>query len=386
MTGEPTAAADPAPGPSTGGAAAAHPGRHADAATTGAAPPAPATPKHPALLRRAMIAVVAVVLLCVPFVVFTLINHQVAVSSWAVFAGLTGLMNYIHGGRAIGYLTVGLMAALAPISVVVGAVPITGAALMALMCGGLGVSALFGLQQSMMLIPLYLSLEMIAPPAWGDAPVDRGSTSYLLWTMLIWGGGALWAVLVFPPLLRKMKPVPREPNTRGDTIVYAATLTVLCTLSTLAVLIWWPGSNGAWLIVTLLVITQAGARSPVKRTVQRIVGTVIGVVAAAVLAAPWTGETVLIGIGLVLLVIALTIRIGPNFWLFTAVITPAFVLFTSVSSDVATSAEQRVVDTLVGAALVLLASGITVLWARQQQAHGAALPDAGGHHRQAVTT
>jgi hypothetical protein len=326
------------------------------------------------------------VLLCVPFVVFTLINHQVAVCSWAVFAGLTGLMNYIHGGRAIGYLTVGLLAALAPISVVVGAVPLTGAALMALMCGGLGVSALFGLQQSMMLIPLYLSLEMIAPPAWGEVPVDRGSTSYLLWTMLIWGGGALWAVLVFPPLLRKMKPVPREPNTRGDTIVYAATLTVLCTLSTLAVLIWWPGSNGAWLIVTLLVITQAGARSPVKRTVERIVGTVIGVVAAAVLAAPWTGETALIGIGLVLLVIALTIRIGPNFWLFTAVITPAFVLFTSVSSDVATSAEQRVVDTLVGAALVLLAAGITVLWARQQQAHGAALPDTGGHHRQAVTT
>ena len=86
-----------------------------------------------------------------------------------------------------------------------------------------------------------------------------------------------------------------------------------------------------------------------------------------------------------LLVIALTIRIGPNFWLFTAVITPAFVLFTSVSSDVATSAEQRVVDTLIGAALVLLASAITMLWARQQQTHGAVVPAAGGHHRQPAT-
>src|SRR5664279_2680007 len=164
MTGEPTATAATTSGTSTDIAAEAPPGRHATA-TTGAAVPAPAAPNP---LRRAMIAVVAVVLLCVPFVAFTLINHEVAVSSWAVFAGLTGLMNYIHGGRAIGYLTVGLMAALAPISVVVGAVPLTGAALMALMCGGLGVSALFGLQQSMMLIPLYLSLEMIAPPAWGD--------------------------------------------------------------------------------------------------------------------------------------------------------------------------------------------------------------------------
>src|SRR5664279_3637304 len=112
MTGEPTATADPAPGPSTGGAAAAHHGRHTDTATAGAAAPAQVAPNP---LRRAMIAVVAVVLLCVPFVAFTLINHEVAVSSWAVFAGLTGLMNYIHGGRAIGYLTVGLMAALAPI-------------------------------------------------------------------------------------------------------------------------------------------------------------------------------------------------------------------------------------------------------------------------------
>jgi len=142
MTGEPTAAADPKSGTSTDVAAVAPPGRHASTATAGAAATAPVAPNP---LRRALIAVVAVVLLCVPFVVFTLINHEVAVSSWAVFAGLTGLMNYIHGGRAIGYLTVGLVAALAPISVVVGAVPLTGAALMALMCGGLGVSALWGL-------------------------------------------------------------------------------------------------------------------------------------------------------------------------------------------------------------------------------------------------
>ena len=56
-----------------------------------------------------------------------------------------------------------------------------------------------------------------------------------------------------------------------------------------------------------------------------------------------------------------------------------------MNSDVATSAEQRVLDTLIGAALVLLASAITVLWARQQQSHGAQIPAGGGHHRQPAT-
>jgi hypothetical protein len=89
--------------------------------------------------------------------------------------------------------------------------------------------------------------------------VDRTSTSYLLWNLVFLGGGALWAALVFPPLLRKQKLPPRpEPWTRDDTLVYTTTITVLCTASTLGVLIWRPGSNGAWLVVTLLAVTQFG--------------------------------------------------------------------------------------------------------------------------------
>ena len=46
---------------------------------------------------------------------------------------------------------------------------------------------------------------IVAPPPWSRFPaVDRTTTSYLLWTMLFRLGGALWAALVLPPLLRKM--------------------------------------------------------------------------------------------------------------------------------------------------------------------------------------
>ena len=266
MTGEPLAAADANQGADTAAPAVtvSEPSLHADGAASVKPNPLQAR------VRRTVLACVAILVLCVPFVVFALINHEVAASSWAALAGLTALVNYVLGGRAVAYLTVGLLTALTPIALVVGAVPVAGAGLMAIMCGGVGVSAAWGLHRGMMLVPLFLACVMIAPPVWGSVPVDRNATDYLVWSMVIWGGGALWAALVFPPLLRKMKPIPREPNSRGDTIAYTATITVLCTLSTLAVLIWQPGSNGAWLIVTLLVITQVGQVDTLKSTTTRV--------------------------------------------------------------------------------------------------------------------
>ena len=333
-----------------------------------------------ALIRRTVLAITVTVVLCVPFVVFTVINHEVAASSWAVLAGVTALANYVLGGPAFGYLSVGLLTALTPLAIVSGAVPLAGAGLMAIMCYGVGVSAARGLNRGMLLIPLFLAWMIIAPPPWSTTPVDRDSTTYLLWNMLIWGGGALWAVLVFPPLLRNMKTRPPEPNSRADTVIYTVTITVLCTLSTLAALIWWPGSDGAWLVVTLLAITQVGHVETLKRTAARVVGTIIGAAAAAVLATIITNGAVLIAVGLILVVVAVVIRMGPHYWLYMAFITPAVVLFSSTSvADVPSTDAKRLTLTLIGAALVLLASGITLLWARYQQGRGGDLAAAGAH-------
>lgn len=126
------------------------------------------------------------------------------------------------------------------------------------------------------------------------------------------GRRALWAALVFPPLLRKQKLPPRpDPWTRDDTVVYTATITVLCTVSTLGVLIWRPGSNGAWLVLTVLAVTQFGADTHLKRTLGRVTGTLAGVVIAAIVASV-TGSEAVLAIGLVLLVISGVIMLGSH--------------------------------------------------------------------------
>ena len=199
------------------------------------------------LARRTVAAVAAIVILSVPFAVFAAISGQASAASWAALGGAVALMNLIVGGQAIAYLSVGLLTALTPVAIVSGAVPVAGAGagLMAIMCLGVGLSAARGLHRGLLLIPMYMAFMIIAPPAWSGPAVDRTTTSYLLWNMLFLGGGALWAALVFPPLLRKQKLPPRpDPRTRDDTVVYTTTITCCARRAPLGVLIWRPGSNG----------------------------------------------------------------------------------------------------------------------------------------------
>ncbi len=317
-------------------------------------------------------AVAAILIGLVPVVVFGLINDQWSASSWAIWGMLTALINLILGGRLLAWLSAGLLVALTPVAIVSGAVPVAGAGLMAIMCFGVGLSAARGINRGMMLVPLFMACMVIAPPAWSGHAVDRSTTSYLLWMMLIFGGGALWAIVVFPPLLRKRKFAPPEPNTRADTVVYTVIITVLCTASTLGVLLWYPGSKGAWLVITLLVITEVGHQDTVKRTVRRVAGTVAGVAIAAGVAALTNTEGVLLAIAFVLLVVALVIRQGPHYGLYMAFMTPAVVLVSSSSiANVDKTDAQRLAFTVVAAGLVLLASGIAVAWAHYQQTVGA---------------
>jgi hypothetical protein len=320
------------------------------------------------LVRRVVLAVAVIVIGLIPVVVFGLVSGQWAAASWAMLGMLIGLSNLTLGGRALGYLSFGLVTALTPIAIVSGAVPLAGAGLMAIMCFGVGLSASRGIHQGLVMIPLFMACMIIAPPTWSGHPVDRNTTAYLLSMMLFFGGGVLWAVLVFPPLLRKRPSIPPEPNNRTDTVIYTVIITVLCTASTLGVLIWYPGSKGAWLVVILLVITRVGHEGTVKLTLTYAAGTIVGVGIAAAVASLVTVEAVLLSIGMILLVVALVVRQGAHFAAFVAFLTPALVLFSSTSiADVPKTDAQRLAFALVAVGLALIASAVTLVWAHYQQ-------------------
>ena len=322
------------------------------------------------LVRRTVISVAVVVIASVPYALFGALSGQWAASSWTTMGALTGLIGLLLGGLRVGVLGTALLTVLTPVSIVLGGNPAAGSALMALMCVGVGLSARVGLHRGTLMLPVLMASMLIAPPSWSGHPVDRTTLSYLLWMTLFLGGGAMWAILVFPRLLRNRPPSRAEPAARSDMIVYTLIITVLCTAATLGVLIWRPGSQGAWLVVTLLVVTEVGHQDTLSRAGRRVSRTVAGAAVAAVVASLAGSEAVLLAIGLILAVIAGVVRQGPHYGLYMAFMTPSIVLFSSSSIATVTQTDrQRLGFTLIGAALVLLASGIAVAWARYQQTH-----------------
>ena len=323
------------------------------------------------LVRRTVISVAVVVIASVPYALFGVLSGQWMASSWTTMGALTGLIGLLLGGLRVGAIGAVLLTVLTPVSIVLGGIPAAGAALMALMCVGVGLSARVGLHRGTLMLPVLMASMLIAPPSWSGHSVDRTTSSYLLWMTLFLGGGALWALLVFPRLLRNRSPSRAEPAARSDTIVYTLIITVLCTAATLGVLIWRPGSQGAWLVVTLLVVTEVGHQDTLSRAGRRVSGTVAGAAVAAVVATTFTGsEAMLLVIGLILAVVAGVVRQGPHYGLYLAFMTPSVVLFSSSSIATVTQTDrERLAFTLIGAALVLLASGVALGWARYQQTH-----------------
>lgn len=338
--------------------------------------PTGARPRYAKLVRRLAIAVGVLFVCVVPAAVLYAITGEAA-ATWATVAGIVGVSAVISGGREVAIFTSIVTGIIAPVAIVAGSVPIAGAALMSLMCLTVGYMARFGLHRATLLVPVFMAWLIIDPPFWGPQHlVVRTDETYLAWMCLIFLVGALVPALVMVVALRKVRMPTPKPHPRRATIPYSATITVLTTVATFWVLQHPKQIAGAWLISTILVLAQVGDVGTVTRTIQRVVGTLLGMLIVAVIVVEVKSLVVLYVIGLVLGIAALTAKFSPRYWIYMALITPTAVCLGAASSNqVRTLGDQRLIDTLVGAGLVLLAAGLTIGYAHLAKRLGIAPTD-----------
>lgn len=319
-------------------------------------------------VSRLITVIVAVVILVLPGIVAAIVWTPEAASP-LILGGIVGATSVMSAGQRWALLEVFLLLLAAPVAIVAGQVPTAGAAFMALLCLGAGVTALWGMHGSFTMIPLVLAYPMIHPPALGGLAIDRNASAYVLALSLLMFAGALWMAVIVPILARHRSLPPLQPASRQDTLTYTVIITVLCAVNTFGVLTLNPSSQGAWLILTLIAVTQLGPMKSVRKTVYRVIGTIIGTALAAGVAAAVPGGGLQLVVAMVCLVVAVYFR-ATYYWVYVTFLTPTVVLL-SASGDVTATGESRVMYTVIAASQVLLASAIVLAYQHRRSQGGA---------------
>ena len=372
----------------------------------------PTTAKPPftkVLLKRIMIGISLIAILLVPFVILMGVTKQPA-ATYSAMGAIIGAVAVMVGGLRIGVLTTVVVALLAPIAIVAGLTPVTGAALMAVLTLVVGRMSRYGLQRAAMLVPIFLAWPILSPIPWIpsallhklDHLLSKGislseliahkqhstSTStaatsqsmidmhlnqtYLVWVALFFFIGSIIAVVAVHLALRNSPSRPPITHSRSEAMPYTVTITLLATAATYYFLEHPKQPGGAFMIAAILVLAQVGTEIEWKLTIERVLGTLGGIVLLVAIMAILGGSSYvdLFGIpfpanlylvGIVFGTAAVIAKFSPRYWIYFVLITPATALLNAyTTSQVAQFGRARLIDNLVGAGLVVLAALITL--------------------------
>jgi uncharacterized membrane protein YccC len=117
--------------------------------------------------------------------------------------------------------------------------------------------------------------------------------------------------------------------------------------------------RGYWVTLAAAVILQPHLPATLSRAIQRVLGTVVGGVLAALLLARVHDHRVLLP--LVFAMVVVSVAVQPiNYALYSALLTPTFVLLAEAGAHEPGLVQARIVNTLLGGALAL--AGARLLW------------------------
>lgn len=235
--------------------------------------------------------------------------------------------------------------------------PLAGAIVFGLFTGACALAAKRGLHSPVLMVPVFLSFVLAAPP---DVPGMSAVPAALLTGVVLLLGG-LWATGSARLLLgHPRRETERQALSTRATIAYAVLMAVVVGIATWGVLTFAKDHQGAWLLLTLIIVLQPSPHDTFVTSLQRLGGTLLGGLIALVLILAGVDSTLALVIGGIVLFAAFAVRyvLQRPYWEYVTVLTPAAILLNTPGLDAMTVAEDRVaytvIATLVGLALALL--------------------------------
>ena len=250
------------------------------------------------------------------------------VSFPGIVLGALSALTFGRFGPSLAALAV--LCAITWVAMLVYSNPWASASIMGLVGVALGLSCRIGLHGIALNIAIFVSaafFAVLAPVGQvGTIPAANSTTAAIL-------VGGLMSITVFLLVGRGKKLPPVTPFPWPDTLVHTVSVAVTLFAATWIVLPWDRTPVSAWLLVTIVVLSQPIDQVTVRRSVQRVLGTLAGAVLAGLIIVIATAEWQLITIALICLVFAWSFRLshpaveqGHEYWVYALIWTPAMVM------------------------------------------------------------
>lgn len=238
--------------------------------------------------------------------------------------------------------------------------PWVGALIVALLAAYGGYSARYGNESPVLFVPIVVSFIVIAPPDLKDsagASLEGWVFASAIGLSLLIGG--CWSALLGSVLARNLTRAPSEPVDRSTAIGYAIALGTSTGLATFIAAFWFPGSTGAWAVLTILLVMKPRATDMWRTARHRVGGTIAGAVVAAATVLVLSALTderqqYELLIGAVFLIFALSVMVVRPYWYFVTLFTPAIIFLKSSGNDALNLDIQRVALTIVGTLVAIV--------------------------------
>jgi Fusaric acid resistance protein-like len=308
-----------------------------------------------ATVKRVGPILLVVLPLFVPEVVIEFTSLRV--DSALVIAGiLPAIIGWTYAPR-YALMAIPLAAVLNALAVLVFGHPLATTLLMVCIAVAVGLSALWGLHPVAAFAAIQPAIVVIS----GYHTVSVGTTTPgVVGQALIGAGvvivGGLWAVLIGWALLRDESSGPPARVPPRIVIFYTGALVLLLAVGAFIASMWFLETTAGWVLLTVLLVTRPTYDESKQMIRERGLGTVAGGVVAAVVAVIVSDSTALVAIGTLTMVVAAVLQLQHARYAYFAVfVTAAIVLVDAQRSNVFEIDLERVVYSLVGVALVVVA-------------------------------
>ena len=215
-----------------------------------------------------------------------------------------------------------------------------------------GLTLRTGLTTFIVVAPISVAFTIAQPPT---VLPNSSVAANLLVLGLVCIIAGLWGTAAGAAIGRKAPHPPLTQMPWRLTWVYTCSLALVCGAITLVVSLTKFQQDGAWVLLTILIVAQPGVHRTWRKAGDRVLGTFIGFVIALVVGIPLNGHPVALTLAAILLfgIAGYMMLSGRPYWHYVTFLTPAVVLVVGASSNVISTDFNRVWSTIVGAALAV---------------------------------